>query len=217
VSGAIPYGFRSAGRPVYIVATHTGAFPVQARTLAVLLASAMLAATTAAQEPIIGQEMHPQYRSLIALNPLGIPFEIASIEGETAITAGMTAGVAVSYADIDAELYRTLDLKARYYPGEIALRGFSMGLSLGYTQFGRPDPAFTPADPDVPEEAPRVTLGSTTVGITVDYNWMVGAAERFVVGGGFMAKRVLASPARREAIGLDRAYPAARFVVGLAF
>jgi hypothetical protein len=51
----------------------------------------------------------------------------------------------------------------------------------------------------------------------VDYNWTQGPSQRFVIGTGVGAKRVLASAEERDKVGLDRAYVTARFVIGLLF
>jgi hypothetical protein len=158
----------------------------------------------------------PQWRSFIGANPLGIPFDIVSIEAETAVSAGGTLGVLASYNDIQDTRFSTFDARFKYYPGEIAMRGFGIGLSAGYTKFNGfrtpcNIPACTSADP------PRDNLSAGTLGVLVDFNWAQGPSQRFVVGTGVGAKRILASQAKRDAIGLDRAYVTGRFVVGLLF
>jgi hypothetical protein len=156
----------------------------------------------------------PQWRSFFGANPLGIPFDIVSIEGETAVSSGGTIGALASYNDFDNTRYTTVDARFKYYPGEVALRGFAVGLSLGYTKFnGYSNNAIFPPS----GEPPRENLNAGTLGVLVDYNWAQGPAQRFVVGTGVGAKRILASAARRETVGLDRAYVTARFVIGLLF
>jgi hypothetical protein len=143
------------------------------------------------------------YRTYVAINPLGIPFDIASAEVESAVAQGITVGGLASYTSIDRDRYTTFDAKVRYYPGEIVLRGFSVGMSVGHTRF----------------KASDVTgeLNYPTIGLLVDYNFMLGAAGRFVIGTGVGAKRVLASAEERDPFGVDRATVTLRFVMGIAF
>lgn len=151
----------------------------------------------------------PEWRSFISANPLGIPFDIVSVEAETAIAPATTLGVVGAYNDFDNTRYTTLDGRLKYYPAEIAMRGFSVGMSFGYTKFRTPDfnsttPAFN-------------TLNAGTLGVIVDYNWTQGPSQRFVIGTGIGAKRILASADKRDPLGLERAYVTGRFVIGLLF
>jgi hypothetical protein len=183
-----------------------------------LLSLAFLAVTA----PLAAQGVNPpispaaatqQWRSFLGANPLGIPFDIVSIEAETAVSSGGTLGVVGSYNDIDRKRYQTLDAQFKYYPGEIALQGVSVGLSAGYTRFDA-ELATQPPAATVPE---RGKLTAPTLGVLLDYNWTQGPSQRFVIGGGVGAKRILASSERRDPLGLDRAYLTGRFVIGLLF
>jgi hypothetical protein len=146
------------------------------------------------------------FRTYIAVNPLGIPFDVGSVEVESGVAQGVTVGGQGSYTSLGDDRYATIDAKARYYPSEIVLRGFSLGVSVGHTHF-------TTRSNDVT----RRNLDFGTIGLLLDYNWMLGMQHRFIVGSGIGAKRVLANSEARDAAGLDRAYVTARFVVGLAF
>jgi hypothetical protein len=84
-----------------------------------------------------------------------------------------------------------------------------LGVSYGHTHFS------TVSTNSIEELHPTLDFG--TIGLLVDYNWMLGTRHRFVVGSGLGAKRNLASSDARSAVGLDRAFVTARFVVGLAF
>src|SRR5438552_357191 len=164
----------------------------------------IVAATSArAQSPSL---IPIPYRTYIAVNPLGIPFDVASVEVETGVAQGVTAGGQGSYTSLGDDRYSTIDAKVRYYPSEVVLRGFSMGVSAGHTHF-------TTRSNDVT----RRSLDFATIGLLLDYNWMLGTRHRFIVGSGIGAKRVLANANERDAAGLDHAYMTARFVVGLAF
>jgi hypothetical protein len=153
----------------------------------------------------------PEWRTFLGANPLGIPFDIVSIEAETAIGAASTLGAVGSYNDIDNTRYTTIDGRFKYYPAEVAMRGFAVGMSLGWTKFRGDsyDPiAGTPT---------RVTMDAGTLGVLIDYNWTQGPSQRFVIGTGIGAKRILASPEKRAGLGLERAYVTGRLAIGLLF
>lgn len=175
--------------------------------LVVAAAVMSLAATSArSQSPSL---VPIPYRTYIAVNPLGIPFDIASAEVESGVAQGVTIGGQASHTVLGDDHYSSFDAKVRYYPSEIVLRGFSLGVSLGHTHFS------TLRTNSTGDFHPTLDFG--TVGLLVDYNWMLGTAHRFVVGTGLGAKRNLASSDARSTVGLDRASVTARFVVGLAF
>jgi len=193
-----------------------GAIRVRNRSLLILPALVFGAASLAAQganPPLSPAAATPQWRSFLSFNPLGIPFDIVSGEAETVVNSGGTVGVVGSYNDIDRTRFQTIDARFKYYPGEIPMKGFAVGLSVGYTRFNaelanQPAPTTPPA---------RGKLNASTLGVLVDYNWTQGPSQRFVVGTGVGAKRILASEERRAPLGLDRAYLTGRFVIGLLF
>lgn len=154
----------------------------------------------------------PQWRSFVGANPLGIPFDIVSIEAETTIMDAATVGVVGSYNDIDSRRYTTFDARFKYYPAETAMRGFSVGMSGGMTKFRGQCTSV-----DISGNCLYPTLNAGTLGVLVDYNWTQGPSQRFVVGTGVGAKRILASADERNRLGLDRAYVTGRFVIGLLF
>src|SRR5205823_760264 len=100
----------------------------------------------------------------------------------------------------------------KYFPGEVALQGFAVGLSAGYTKFN----GLLVNQPFGTDSA-RQKVSAPTLGVLVDYNWAQGPTQRFIIGTGVGAKRILASADKRAPIGLDRAYLTARFVIGLLF
>lgn len=178
-----------------------------------LLCASALAAQ-GSNPPLSPAAAAPQWRSFLGANPLGIPFDIVSVEAETAISSGGTLGALGSYNDIGNRRYQTVDARFKYYPSEIAMQGFAIGLSLGYTKFNgelttQPQPA--------PTLLARGKLNASTLGVLVDYNWTQGPTQRFVIGTGVGAKRILAAADKRQSIGLERAYVTGRFVIGLLF
>jgi len=178
------------------------------RSLVTVLALAGLAGSAGAQATgaEAGTRVPIRYRSYISINPLGIPFDLFSAEVETGIAQGMTLGASASHIDVGDERYSSADFKFRYYPSEIVLRGFSIGASVGMLRYS-----------DIGVTEVRETLDTPTFGIILDYNWMLGAQRRFIVGTGIGAKRILASSEERDRVNLDRAQITGRFTVGIAF
>jgi hypothetical protein len=180
------------------------------RRLIVATCTLALAAPLAAQDYEI-----PRYHSIFSINPLGIPFEIASIELESAFLPGVTLGGALNYVSPqDDPRFITGDVKARYYPGEVALDGFSIGMAAGFVQYS--NRVWVQEVGEVGVER-REKLTAPSLSVLVDYNFLLGAQRRFAIGAGVGAKRILSSREQRERVDIPRAYPFARFVVGLAF
>jgi hypothetical protein len=183
-----------------------------------LLATTFFAPTVRAQDP--GAPIYPiPFRAIVGLNPLGIPFDIGAVEVEGVILPGISLGAAASYSalgDDEGEgegdpRFTSGDIKVRYYPGEVALRGFSVGLGLGVTRYSENRSVGTPA------VLQREAVTAPTISVLADYNFLLGARQRFVVGTGIGAKRLLASEEDRTRADAPRAYAFVRFVLGIAF
>ncbi len=186
------------------------------RTLLAVVAAAAAAFLAPLRAPLAAQASQGTlipipYRTYIGINPVGIAFDIASVELESAIAPGITLGGLASYTDVSDNRFTTFDVKLRYYPGEVVLRGFSLGGTVGYTRFSNVVGSSISGAPA------RQSLDAPTVGIIADYNWMLGVRRRFLVGTGLGAKRVLASSEDRARVDIDRAYVTGRFIVGIAF
>jgi hypothetical protein len=188
-----------------------------------------LVATLAGAAPLAAQGSAPLSRRSLAINPLGVPFGWFSGEIEGAIGGGASFGVSGSFLDPDDEddSLSSIEAKLRYYPAEQGLRGFSIGLTGGYTRLVERYQTFSPGTvfgPNAPAPTPttvrRVTDGPT-VGVAADYNWLLGARRRMIVGLGVGAKRIFTDrddDRQFEDNVFDLpAYPTARFVVGLTF
>lgn len=163
-----------------------------------LAAASVLNAQSPARIPI-------PYTTYVAINPLGIPFNIAAAEIESGIANGVTVGGVGSYTQLQHDRYTTFDVKVRYYPSEVVLDGLSFGISLGRTHF------------TTPIDGVRRAKDYGTVGLLGDYNWLLGARKRFIVGTGVGLKRVLLSSDQRAPFGIDQPTFTGRFVLGLAF
>jgi hypothetical protein len=192
-----------------------------ARTLLVaVLAGTFVAKPVAAQGP--GGAYAPMaYRGFVGLNPLGIPFDIFSIEAEGWLLPGFTVGGSGSYNSVRGDIgaggrdprFGSGDVKVRYYPAEIPFRGLAVGLGLGVTRYSSVVQVASPAG--LAEDRQHVT--APTISIFGDYNYLIGARQRFIVGTGVGAKRLLASEEERDRADAPRAWVFVRFVLGLAF
>jgi hypothetical protein len=154
-------------------------------------------------------------RQVLTINPVGTVFGVYMGEFERSVSPHASVGVSGTYWDsgfTDSEAsgevsYTTVDARLRYYPGESRLQGFSVGGSLGYTGLSG---SLTTVDG---REAGHVsTVGA---GVSLDYNWLLGARNQVVVGTGIGAKRLFALDEDVEDAML--AYPTLRLVVGYAF
>jgi len=165
--------------------------------------------TLAAQVPASRGRVPIPTQTYIGFNPLGVPANVFTLELENAVTSGITVGAVGSYIDFDKSRYATADFKVRYYPGEVVLRGFAVGVSAGATRYSH---IVSDATGDV-----RQSLSAPTAGILLDYNWLLGRSERFLVGTGIGAKRILASESERQHAHVDYATVTTRLIVGFAF
>ncbi|MEO9037342.1 MAG: hypothetical protein ABI442_17720 [Gemmatimonadaceae bacterium] len=162
--------------------------------------------TTAAFSVVAGaQAGRIPTRTVIGINPLGLPADIGTIEIESAVAQGITLGATGSYIDVSDTRFTTLEFKLRYYPGDVVLRGLSVGATAGSTRFS-----------NIVNDN-RETLVAPTLGLIVDYNWLLGRSEHFLIGTGVGTKRVLASDEARARANVDRAVFTARLIVGVAF
>jgi opacity protein-like surface antigen len=191
--------------------------PVRRTALAIVaatLATAIVAPAVQAQAVPTGATPVRYYRGVIGLNPLGIPFDIVSIEAEGAVAPGITAAAALSHFAPDDDRFTSGDVKLRYYPGETALDGFSVGLGVGFTKRSSTECTY---GPDGQCTSERQSATGPTLSALADYNFLLGQRRRFFVGTGVGAKRWMVSRETRERLGAERAWVFGRFLVGLAF
>lgn len=188
------------------------------RRAAFLLAALASPLALAAQAPSSVVRSTP-YTQTVSINPLGLPFGFFSGEYEfsPAGTGGFTLGVGGTYAmgyiqdenDADEARDAWVEGKVLYYPGEVPLRGFAVGLTVGYHNARNDGGGLFDGGPTVRSE------GAPTLGVLLDYNWLIGARRRFLVGTGIGARRVLKDVASDSP--LSPVYPDGRLQIGLAF
>lgn len=172
-----------------------------------------LIALTAA--PLAAQEPTRLPLQSIAVNPLAIPFGVFSAEYEVALPSpGFTLGVGGTYFSRDGDRESWAEVKGMYYPNETGFRGFSVGLTGGVHSSGR---RVSRCDFNVPCVDSRRSQTAPTLGVLASYDWLLGRQQRFRVGLGVGAKRVLRDVDDSRADVLEQVYPDGRFVIGFVF
>lgn len=169
-----------------------------------LLAAAFLAvpfATAAAQTS--------EARNVISIQPLGAMLTVYAVEFERAASPTLTWGVGATYWDAGDEgdelSYNSADLKVRYYPGT-ALHGFSFGGSLGYASVGATS-----------TEGVDESVSGLSVGVLLEYQWLLGAKRNFSVSLGGGAKALMVKDDEVSSSDFTARYPTGRLSIGYAF
>ena len=172
---------------------------------AVAIATALVAAAGTSEAQTAESRRHA-----LSINPLGIPFEYLAVDYEGRVNSAFTLGANLTYFGPDDDSITSFEIKGRLYPNERALRGFSIGLTAGYTNLEEDTCG------DQPFEGCKSSENGPTVGVIVDYNWLLGKTGRYYIGLGTGAKRVLGVDGD-DFTDLPVAYPTVRFQVGVAF
>ena len=184
----------------------SSAFP---SALAVLV---LAAAHAGAQEAAHG------HRTVLSVQPLAAIFTVYSAEIERAISPTLSVGLSGTHWDFhvsedeaggeDELTFQTGDLKLRYYPSGRALQGFAFGGSVGYTR-GEEKDATTGA---------TSSAGGPTLGLLLDYSWLLNERRSFYIGLGVGAKVLFIDEDEfDDDDDFNPRYPTARFSVGWAF
>lgn len=176
--------------------------------VAVLVAaSTVLAATAAAQAPAAPKT------AVVSIQPLSAVFGVYQAEFEKALAPTVTLGVGASYwsnsDDVDKLKYTSADVKLRYYPEGRPFRGFSFGGQAGYTSVS------DETDYGAAGGSNKTTVSGPTLGVALDYSWLLGEKQSFYVGLGLGAKKIFANT--RDAGNATLAYPTAHVSIGYAF
>lgn len=174
---------------------------------ALMTATALFAAAAGAQAPAAAKT------AVISIQPLSAVFGVYSAEFEKALAPTVTLGVGGSYwsheDDVSTTKYTSGDVKLRYYPEAHPFRGFSFGGQAGYTSLSdRTD--FGSGGGSQTDKASGPTLG-----VALDYSWLLGESKSFYVGLGLGAKKIFAS--NKDIGDATLAYPTAHVSIGYAF
>lgn len=173
--------------------------------LSFLVASAFVTLASSASAQWADADRAGLRTNLISSNPIGLLFEWYQGEFEHAISPTISlaiAGAAFSLADDDIS---SVDGIVRYYPGARALRGFSLGGTVG----------FSGVDELVCDNISSCrtdNYSAFTIGIRGDYIWILGKEQHLAVAAGIGAKRLLSD--RTDGI---QGLPVARLSLGYAW
>lgn len=183
------------------------------RFIAAVAAAALVSAAPARAQT----DTVPAYQQVISANPLGLLFGYYNGEYERAISSTATVGVAGAYFSVDNDALATIEAKFRYYPQARPLAGFSIGGSLGYGQVSdEADFDEFIVDSQVQQDD-DVTSSAFTVGVELNYNWLVGRDRRFFIGTGIGARRLFGGDVDNES-DIPVVIPTLRLVnIGFAF
>ena len=154
-------------------------------------------------------------RLAIATNPIAVPFGLLSLDLESATRApGLTVGVAGTWLT-DGRDKGWGDARVTYFPSERAFRGFAIGLTAGVVAEQGDRAGIISCTPDG-RCATKPTETAPSLGVRMDYDWLVGARKRMMVGIGLGAKRTLKDVDSNRS-ELDQVYGDGRYVVGIVF
>lgn len=146
--------------------------------------------------------------AVISIQPINAMLTVYAGEAELAMSRSATIGFGATYWSpdvIDGDFnYASADVKIRYYPEGRPFQGFSFGGSVGYTHLGATD------------NSTSGSAGGPSIGVMLDYNWLLGAQKAFYVGLGLGAKTLFISD-KDVADEATLHYPTMRLSVGWAF
>lgn len=203
---------------------------LSARTLGACALSLLAALATPASAQHAAR-LTPRLNAL-STQPINIIVGFYNLEYERAIGPTTSLGVQATVAndifsgafDDSGERYRSAEAKLRYYPNGRVFTGFSVGATLGVSRFSsKPRDScyfdlFTGCnDPSLE----RVSATGAKLGFELDYGWLLGADEAFIVAVGLGAKRLIIDDKRTSdgvyTVDYPEAYPTARLAIGYAW
>jgi hypothetical protein len=183
-------------------------------SVAALLAVALCVAGPARAQTGAPPAPRTPPRLAVATNPLAIPFGVFTLDVETATrTPGLTFGAGGTWMTEDEDT-AWADARLMYFPGEVVLRGFAIGVTGGVVH-EQGNPNSTRCDDRGVCRPERSSETAPTLGVRIDYDWLVGARKRMLVGLGLGAKRTLRDVGAGST--LDQVYGDGRFIIGLTF
>lgn len=133
----------------------------------------------------------PVHRTLVTANPFGLLLDFYNVEVERALSEVSSISLAGERSTVDENDVTAVDVRYRYYPQGRVFSGLALGASLGYGRFSEQyeDETFYPGSELDHQEDRRMT--GPTLGLELDYSWLVGRDRRLYVGLGIGARRLL--------------------------
>jgi hypothetical protein len=147
--------------------------------------------------------------NVFTIQPLTAVFGFYSAEYERAATKAVTWGLGGNYWSPDASSddfsYASGEFKLRYYPSGVALQGFSVGGSLGYSNVRGQN-----------SDGTTGSAGAPSLGVLLEYQWLMGEKKNFAIALGVGAKALFISEDEFDNDFVAK-YPTARISVGWAW
>jgi hypothetical protein len=197
---------------------------IHALALVTALSLAPLAAAAQAPNARPDSSAARVRRTAISVSPLSVLLGAFGGDVEHAISPSTTLGLGLTYEDRNSLFFEgdargdyDLDgsVKFRYYPHGRALDGVAVAALVGGTVYRRngPPPPERGDDGLGDDEGGNLAL---TIGFSADYNKLVGANRRFLIGTGLGMKRRFVRD-RNYFDSLTALRPTLRAVLGYAF
>jgi hypothetical protein len=165
------------------------------RLFAILLVASILISLPAKAQSSDASRAGIARLNLVSANPIGLLFEWYNGEFEHAIAPTASLAISGTSYDLDNARYTSIDGIARYYPSARALRGFSVGGSVGFVSVNDNCSGSSCNDND---------FSAATIGVRGDYVWILGRDQRFSVETGIGAKRILSDRSDVEGLPIGR-------------
>ena len=183
-----------------------------------LVATLLSTGALAAQGPLARRIDPATRRAVVTANPFALFAEYIAGDVEVRATPFLTVGAGVSVNLIDDyNNYRSVELKARYYPAEQALQGLSIAATVGVatakaeSMYYSGNYGFTSLPGDLSQRVTRPSFGTE-----LSYQWLVGPSSRFVAVVGAGVKRMVGTEGDFNPLNIP-VLPTARVNIGFAF
>ena len=174
----------------------------------ILAVAALLPLAAASGQEVATPSVAP--RNVLSIQPINAVLAAYSAEYERQVAAALTLGAGGTYFKsgntVDDVTYKSGDIKLRYYPNGTALMGFSFGGSAGFSSISGFDINGAP-----------LSLSGPSIGVLLEYQWLLGVKRNFAVALGLGAKAVLVKDSTFSNGHSAARYPTARISVGYAF
>ncbi|MEP6778872.1 MAG: hypothetical protein ABJC26_03215 [Gemmatimonadaceae bacterium] len=149
-------------------------------------------------------------------NPFFLLAGWVTAEYEQRVNPSVTLGGAFNHQPFGDDRYTDFDFKGRLYATEHAMRGFSIGMSVGVSSIRIENSNYFCDYPNTTGCAPpKKTVTSPSLGVELNYQWLLGGARHTAVAIGFGGKRYLASD--ETLAGSNKVIPTFRLGLGYAF
>ena len=149
----------------------------------------------------------PSYGSIISVSPVFALLGFYTGDIERRVTRAATLGAGGSVFTLGPFGYRSVDLKARYYPAGRALEGASIGVSAGLIRLSADEGGFFSS---------ASAASGIVVGTEGTYTRLSGKRHNLALSVGGGVKRIMRFGGY-DVSAVHLTYPTARASIGLAF